>query len=437
MAATGPSLIDVLSDATIVYAGDPWSGPPFAAGQYALARVEGADILLVRDPLGCCKLFYGPEPSGALVVANRIDRALAHGVVLDGLASVSPGHLLRISAGRVSVVAAQDLTRAPTVELADLDRRRAEIDAGLSQAFEAIVRQSADTHFVVCLSGGLDSTLVADFACRYLGGRVSVASYSSIADPDYLAWLNGARLPDLASVSADFRAAREIARMLDVPFIPVLRPPSAVLAALRPAIALCQDYRDFNVHCAIVNLFLAESIRASFPGKTVAVLTGDLMNEYVCDYQEERIDGTVYYRQPRVPLAARRRFLIRGLDAGDREIGVFGAFALRVYQVYAAVAVPYLRLPADLLADPKLKHRLNGPLLRPELRNLFNLHKQRAQVGGPDGGTLGILHRYKVSQDMLRRMWAESLPEARCGDNPWDIIQVGRYRTAPRAASVT
>lgn len=438
MTSAGPPVvIDALNDANVVYGSDPWSGPPFPAGQYALSRVDGADILLLRDPLGCSKLFYGRDPSGGLVIANRIDRALTHGVMLDGLASVPPGHLLRVSPGGVSVMASHDLTRTPSVERADLDHMRGEIGAGLVQAFEAIARQSADTYFVVCLSGGLDSTLIADYAFHHLRGRVSVASYSSISDADHLAWLNGAtRLSDLASISADFRAALEIARTLGVPFIPVLRPPSAVLAGLRPAIALCQDYRDFNVHCAIVNLFLAESIRANFPGQAIAVLTGDLMNEYVCDYQEERIEGTVYYRQPRVPLGARRRFLIRGLDAGDREIGVFGAFGLRVYQAYAAVALPYLQLPADLLADPDLKHRLNGPLLRPELRDLVNLRKQRAQVGGPDGGTLGILHRYKVDQDMLRRLWAESLPSAARGADPWDMIQVGRYRTSPRAATV-
>jgi hypothetical protein len=241
-------------------------------------------------------------------------------------------------------------------------------------------------------------------------------------------------MSELNSVSADFRAACGLATILETPLIPVFRPSSSVLSALRPAIALCQDYRDFNVHCAVVNLFLAESIRARFPDETVVVLTGDLMNEYVCDYQQESIDGTVYYRQPRVPLAARRRFLLRGLDAGDREIGVFGAFQLHACQPYAAVAPLYVRVPPEALADPGGKLALNGPLLRPELRDRVGAPKQRAQVGGPDGGTLGLLHRRKIGQELLKTLWAKSLPEAYRGDNPWDIIQVGRYRTGPRLA---
>ena len=136
-----------------------------------------------------------------------------------------------------------------------------------------------------------------------------------------------------------------------------------------------------------------------------------------------------------MPLATRRRFLLRGLDAGDREIGVFGAFGLTACQPYAALARLYLQVPSDLLADRNLKRNLNAPLLRPGLRDRVNAGKWRAQVGGPDGGTVGLLHRHKAGSELLRKLWAETLPDSRRGDDPWDVIQVGRYRTQPRTRS--
>jgi asparagine synthetase B (glutamine-hydrolysing) len=434
MDASGASLIDTLDACNIVYADDPWSGPPFPAGQYALARADGASVLLLRDPLGCNKLFYGRNRSGALVLANRVDRALMHGVMLDDLASVPPGHRLRVSGQDVTVEAGEDLSRLQANDPFDPIEFQQRLADGLTGAFEHIARRFPSQRIVVCLSGGLDSTLVADFASRRFGDRMHAASFSYIDSDDLRTWLSGGDAA-LASLSEDFNAARAIADVLGVPFIPVLRPRESVLSALAPATALCQDFRDFNVHCAIVNLFLAETIRARFPDEPAVVLTGDLMNEYVCDYQEERIDGTVYYPQPRVPLATRRRFLLRGLDAGDREIGVFGAFGLVACQPYAALARLFLQIPADLLADRNLKRTLNAPLLRPGLLDRVNAGKFRAQVGGADGGTLGLLHRHKAGSELLRKLWADTLPDSRRGDDPWDVIQVGRYRTQPRTRS--
>jgi asparagine synthetase B (glutamine-hydrolysing) len=357
-----------------------------------------------------------------------------HGVMLDDLASVPPGHRLRVSGQDVTVEAGEDLSRLQANDPFDPLEFQQRLADGLTRAFERIARRFPSQRIVVCLSGGLDSTLVADFASRRFGDRMHTASFSYIDSDDLRAWLSGGDAA-LASLSEDFNAARGIADVLGVPFIPVLRPRESVLRALAPATALCQDFRDFNVHCAIVNLFLAETIRARFPDEPVVVLTGDLMNEYVCDYQEERIDGTVYYPQPRVPLATRRRFLLRGLDAGDREIGVFGALGLVACQPYAALARLFLQIPADLLADRNLKRTLNAPLLRPRLLDRVNAGKFRAQVGGADGGTLGLLHRHKAGSELLRKLWAEMLPDSLRGDDPWDVIQVGRYRSQPRTRS--
>ena len=118
---------------------------------------------------------------------------------------------------------------------------------------------------------------------------------------------------------------------------------------------------------------MAQDIRARFPGDDVVVLTGDLMNEYLCDYREETVDGQVYYRQPRVDIGRRRNFFVMGLDAGDREIGVFGAYRLTLYQTYTLLLADlYLAIPAAELERANFKHWLNDPLLPAGLPDLIS-----------------------------------------------------------------
>src|SRR5260370_33751025 len=169
-----------------------------------------------------------------------------------------------------------------------------------------------------------------------------------------------------------------------MPLLPVVRCREAVAGAVKSSVQLCQDWRDFNVHCATVNLFLAQDIRAAFPAEKVVVLSGDLMNEYVCDYSEERVGTTVYYKIPRIPMHKRRRYFVRGLDAGDREIGVFSAYGLIACQPFAVLAERFMRIPALMLERPDLKWALNGPLLAPQVMAHVNRAKTRAQVGGQD-----------------------------------------------------
>ena len=156
-------------------------------------------------------------------------------------------------------------------------------------------------------------------------------------------------------------------------------------------------------------------------------MTGDLMNEYVCDYKEELIDGVIYYPQPKISLARRRRFFVKGLEAGDREVGVFHSFGLVLVQPYASVVDLYMKLPIKELERPNAKVLLNGPLLPKAILEQLNMAKTRAQVGGSDGGVLGICHRNGVSQEALFSMWMSSFPNEGV-DSVKSLLQVGNYR---------
>ncbi len=397
------------------------------AGQYGLL-IHGSDhVDLVRDKIGCNKLFFGFNPIGTLVVGNRINTLIREGVTIDHVQSCLPGHAVRVrDKSDISVLGGVDISMTPEDPDWDIDKFKADVSGKLRTLFGRLAEDYPDAKFVVCLSGGLDSSVIASFATQFLP-NVTAVSFS-YTDPESICGdIKGeVDKSNGRGLSEDFVSACNVADLLGIPLVPILRPYDAVVGAIKDSILLGQDWRDFNVHCAVVNLFLAQSIRALYPEKDVVVLTGDLMNEYVCDYRSEEIDGTAYYQQPRISLARRRRFFVRGLDAGDREIGVFSAFRLKVVQPFSVVAKNYMEVPASLLEDEEIKYTLNGHLLNDQIHDAINKSKTRAQVGGKDKGTLGAFHRLGINQKDLEGYWSRMFSND--GDNPTDIIQFGRYR---------
>ena len=402
------------------------AGESLPLGQYARAERVGDDILVARDPLGCAKAFYGRNRDGALVVGNRIAALVGRGVPLSEIASCPPGRLVAAGQGtRPRMFGAQPPPQAQTSAF-DPDTLRSHARERLAAAFSTLAERHRGARFVVCLSGGSDSSIIAGFAAKYLPGAVCCSfSFRPANAGPYVA----SDLDQLDAASDDFRAASRVAQYLGLPLLPVFRPSEAVRDALPLAVGLCQDWRDFNVHCAVVNLFLAQDIRARFPDDDVVVLTGDLMNEYMCDYREEIVDGHVYYRQPRVDIGRRRDFFVMGLDAGDREIGVFGAYRLTLYQAFALLSDLYMAIPASELERANFKHWLNDPLLPDGLPDLISREKTRAQVGGRDMGVLGVCHRLGVTPAQLQAWWKDAVAPTADLRDVLDLIQIGKYRT--------
>ena len=440
-----PSVTEVLSAVNLLdIIGYPWiryadwsgddiigqylAGRPLPYGQYAFAVAHGGSIRLARDPIGCNKLFFGLTSEGRVVAGNRAVQVWRRGVPLAAIGSCPPGHVLEVSRAGVRDLGGSDVSAiAPDSELSV-----AEFAAGshafLERAFQWLASEFKGCRFVVCLSGGLDSGIIASFAATHLS-NVAAASFTYLDHNDLQRHALGAPVGELA-VSEDFRCAAAVAGALELPLLPVVRSREAVAGAVQTSVHLCQDWRDFNVHCATVNLFLAQDIRAAFPGETVVVLTGDLMNEYICDYREERVGDMIYYKLPRIPMDKRRKYFVRGLDAGDREIGVFSAYGLTACQPFAVLAEHYMRIPAPMLERSDLKWALNGALLAPQVTPHVNRAKMRAQVGGKDLGTLGLYHRLGVGEAQLRRVWQAQFPTER-PETCDDFIQFGRYK-APR-----
>jgi len=275
--------------------------------------------------------------------------------------------------------------------------------ARLEAAFEALAPALRGKRVFVCLSGGLDSTLVASLARRHLPGLTAVTF--SFSEP----------------LSADFASAQSIAAALGLPFFPVVTERTFCEKRLRSVLLHGQDWRDFNVHCAWVNDILGEALRAAHPDDDIAVLTGDLMNEYVADYAEVEFKGATYYPQLKIPRARRRYYFVFGLDSGDREVGIFARHGITTVQPYSVLAEHYLAVPPSVIDLPDSKGVLNLPLLPDAgLAELITKAKVRAQVGGSDGGVLGLFHDTGFGQERLKEEWLGLFGRA-------DLIQAGRY----------
>jgi asparagine synthetase B (glutamine-hydrolysing) len=230
--------------------------------------------------------------------------------------------------------------------------------------------------------------------------------------------------------SDDRVTAARLARELGMPLLETTVSAEALLAPLDTVLVEGIDWRDFNVHAALVNAALAAGIAQAASDSRVIVFTGDLANELLVDYQPERYRGVTYYELPRLEPMALRASLVRGLDTCHREIGIFAAWGLPLAQPYAVAVDAYLSLPGDFLRVADRKERLCRAIFGELLpAYVYSRPKARAQVGSAavDGSVLALCVDRGIDADSLRSRFAE-LHEV---TDPTDLdrfIRAGRYR---------
>jgi asparagine synthetase B (glutamine-hydrolysing) len=268
----------------------------------------------------------------------------------------------------------------------------------------------------VCLSGGLDSSGIAAMAREVFPSIIAVSFDMKRAGR--------------AAPSDDRVAAARVAQALDLPLMDVTVTDDELLEHLDTVLIEGVDWRDFNVHAALVNAALASGIAGAGGGDSSYVLTGDLANEFLVDYHPESYRGRTYYRLPRLRPGALRTSLVRGLDTSNREIGIFSAYGLNVVQPYAAAVDDYLALPESFLTGEDRKHALDrivfGALV-PE--HVYARKKVRAQVGSDEvGGVLATCLKHGIDQSWLRHRFA-ALHNVEDDAQLDRFMRAGRYRS--------
>jgi asparagine synthetase B (glutamine-hydrolysing) len=351
----------------------PAACPMQPTGRYAAARRSADAVILTRDRLGLNKLYFAIDNQRGVVAGNYLADLVQSGIPFDAIYAVPAANSLIIDMQARTLHLDRGTHPDTGLTPGDPDLRLAHLAGQLRRHIEAVAASHPAAHVAVCLSGGLDSALIAALARRAFA---NVVAYTYAFD-DQRGWL-----------SPDATAARQLADWLGIPFRLVTASADKVISVLPRAYRLGQDWRDFNVHCAIVNEILAEAIAddLAITGAPRLVLTGDLMNELACDYTPVRYQGRDYYPSPAIRPDLARASLVRGLQCGDREVGVFAGRDLVVLQPYAQISHELLQLPAGM-PKARIIRAMAGDLLPGEW---YDRPKARAQIGGPTA-THGIL----------------------------------------------
>jgi asparagine synthetase B (glutamine-hydrolysing) len=376
----------------------------------------GNGYRLIRDPLGINKLFWSQRPDGGLLLASRPRRLIDRGCTLGDVRAIPAGGVLDMpSTGEFTWSSTRpDDWSTPHDSEGGIEDAAEEIRRTLLGYLAAIAEAHPSARAFVCLSGGLDSSGIAVLAREVFPNIVAVSF-------------------DLARTegpSEDRLTAQQLAEDLHMPFLETTVSEDVLLERMDTVLVEGVDWRDFNVHAALVNAALADTISVetrSDPGSAI-VLTGDLANEFLVDYHPEHYHGTDYYRLPRLDPVTLRASLIRGLDTSHREIGIFSAYGLSLVQPYAVAVDAYLTLPGDFLALEDRKQRLARMLFGPSLPGyVYERPKVRAQIGSSgSGGVLGVCIDRGLDQRWLAERFAK-LHDARV-DELARFIRAGVYR---------
>ena len=339
------------------------------SGQFAIHRVNpDGSHLLARDPLGVNKLFFAVA-DGDVHSSNYLIDLIRQGIPAASISSVPAGH-----SARVLPNGSVELARHGRLEFNDgpgpsLETVAGTIRSALASAFAEIRKLVAGRRVYVTLSGGLDSTVIAALAREWLGEFTAVTF-----------GVTG----DAAGPSEDMESAARVASDLGVRHELVLADADDLLGLLDPVLLYGQDWRDFNVHCGIVNAAIGQALSPATADAAPrpVVLTGDTMNELMADYAAVTYGGREYYALPGVPPGQLRRFLVQGLDAGDREVGVLTHFGVDVIQPYAWCADAYAGIPGPWLQLPSAKSDLVRAVLGSVVPPyVYARKKVRAQAG--------------------------------------------------------
>lgn len=280
-------------------------------GMYAFAIWDRRGrVFLARDPVGIKPLYWGHDADGWLCFASEIKAMLP--VTVD-VHAFPPGHWYRTGEGlrpfrRLSAAASPRAPGAgsPLRAAAAVHAVQAELQAAVQRCLVS------DVPVGVCLSGGLDSSLVAAIARRRHGpGLQSFA-------------VGMAGSPDLA-------AARQVAGHLGTVHHELIYTPDEVVEALPPVIDHLESFDPPLVRSAVATWMVARLVSRHVK----VVLTGEGADELFAGYHYLQ-----NYRDDAPALAAELRRITTGLhntnlQRADRESMAHSVEA----------RVPFLELP--------------------------------------------------------------------------------------------
>lgn len=194
------------SDCEVINALYRERGPAAVAalnGIYAFALWDEAvgRLVLARDPLGVCPLYWGHDGDGRLWVASEMKALARH---CADVAIFPPGHVYDSATGELTRFHDRAWRDYEAVRGVPADR------VALREGLEAAVHRQlmTDVPYGVLLSGGLDSSLVAACAAKFARQRIEDGDRSEAWWPRLHSFAIG--LPGSPDLAAAERAAAAI-----------------------------------------------------------------------------------------------------------------------------------------------------------------------------------------------------------------------------------
>ncbi|MCW0370685.1 asparagine synthase B [Xanthomonas sacchari] len=132
---------------------------------FALWDKAAGRVLIARDPMGVCPLYWGHDAQGRLRVASEM-KSLADSCA--DVAQFPPGHYYDSASGALVQYYRKPWRDYAAVQGVEVSKQE------LREAFERAVHRQlmTDVPYGVLLSGGLDSSLVAAVAARFARKRI-------------------------------------------------------------------------------------------------------------------------------------------------------------------------------------------------------------------------------------------------------------------------
>jgi len=223
----------------------------YLEGMYAFAIVDGARLILARDPIGIKPLYYG-EQDGILLFASEL-KALAG--QCHTVHEFPPGTCFSSDTGFSTFYTVPNTAPQPISIPAAIQAIRATLERAV------VTHLMSDVPLGAFLSGGLDSSIIAALA------RKHVATLHTFAVG--------------VDESADLRAARMVARHLGTIHHEYVITPAEVLASL-PNIIYALESFDQDLVRSAVPCYFTSRLAADY---VKVILTGEGADELFAGYR--------------------------------------------------------------------------------------------------------------------------------------------------------
>jgi asparagine synthase (glutamine-hydrolysing) len=237
-------------------------------GDFAIVVLDpkAETVSVARDPYGVRPLFIGSYESGISCIVSELKGFPHHVGVLTSVTSVAPGTVTSFSLAAPRHATTQTWHQPPWLKSPHFESMEVQIGPALQFALEAaVVKRLATVREVgACLSGGLDSSLVAAIAARNLTTPLHTYSIGMEGSPD-------------------LEKAREVAAHIGSIHHERIVTAEECLDAIPRVIKSIESFDITTVRASVGNYLLGAFIRRVTPTVKV-ILNGDGADEILGGY---------------------------------------------------------------------------------------------------------------------------------------------------------